>query len=160
VWLPVRLLAEMSDHAGEHLPNETGGMLLGWRLEEQIVIVALVQAGPRAKHARDRFHPDGAWQQRNLADIYHESGRTITYLGDWHSHPRGPRRPSGADRETAAKVAAEPDARVPEPLTVIVARRRRRFTAHPYLYSGGELRRLRLCVHGQKFAGHRPRRND
>jgi integrative and conjugative element protein (TIGR02256 family) len=147
LWLAAPLLAEMTGQAERRSPDETGGMLLGWRAGADVVVAALVGAGPGAVHERGHFHPDGAWQQQRLQQAYLESGRTVTYLGDWHSHPRGRGRPSATDRKTAALIAAEPAARAPEALTLILARRWRRWRLHPYSFAQGDLRRIRLRAH-------------
>lgn len=65
----------------------------GWPATPEVGAIA---AGPRARRARESFEADGAWQEEQLAAAYERSRRTVTYLGDWHSHPRGPARPSGA----------------------------------------------------------------
>jgi integrative and conjugative element protein (TIGR02256 family) len=91
--------------------------------------------------------PDGRWQQSLLETAYAESGRTLAYLGDWHSHPRGPRRPSGPDRDTAAAVAASVPARAPQPLTLIIARRVGRWSAHSYRFADYALVRAALRVY-------------
>ena len=117
LWLPDEMLIDLQQQAAEHSPEETGGMLLGWRNGTDILITTLVGPGPRAKQSRDQFTPDGAWQQHQLEAIYRESARTVTYLGDWHSHPHSSGRPSKRDRETAIAVAGTPDARAPQPLS-------------------------------------------
>jgi proteasome lid subunit RPN8/RPN11 len=74
----------------------------------------------------------------------------VTYLGDWHSHPHGPARPSGQDRETAAAIAACEQARTPYPITLILGRNRRRarLIARVYIHTNNKLRRATLQVHG------------
>jgi len=144
VWLPRDLLRELCTQAERERPSETGGMLLGWRVGDEIAIVSAIAAGPGAKHTRESFEADGPWQQEQLAAAYEESGRTVTYLGDWHSHPRGPARPSARDRQTAALVAGCADARAPEPLTVILHRRSRRWRTRCFIYAGGRMRRARV----------------
>lgn len=101
---------------------------------------------------RTSFAPDGQWQQRQFAAVYEQSGRTVTYLGDWHSHPQGFPRPSGQDRKTAADIAASEQARTPYPITLILGRGRRRAQpiARVYIHLEGKLRRAALRVHGER----------
>lgn len=107
-------------------PNETGGLLLGhWVPGQRTVEVhAVVGPGPRAEHHRTSFLPDWAWQQREVARLYAASGRTLAYLGDWHTHPDGPLRPSWMDRMAAMSIARAPEARAPTPILLILALRR------------------------------------
>jgi integrative and conjugative element protein (TIGR02256 family) len=153
VWIHTGLLAELHDLVREHAPLETGGMLLGWHNHGKVAIDATINGGPAALRSRTSFIPDGPWQQQQLAAVYEQSGRTVTYLGDWHSHPRGPARPSGQDRKTAAAIAASEQARAPYPITLIVGRNRRRakFIARAYIHTAnGKLRRATLQVHEER----------
>lgn len=52
--------------------------------------------------------------------MYARSGRRITYLGDWHSHPVGAPRPSRRDLRVARLIAGAPEARASEPLLCIL----------------------------------------
>lgn len=113
----------MEAEASDYAPDETGGMLVGyWSDTGDAVITATIQGGPSALRRPSRFVPDGLWQQERLDEIYLQSGRVHTYLGDWHSHPLGSLRPSGRDRDTAKKVAKSTEARAPQPLTLIAAK--------------------------------------
>jgi integrative and conjugative element protein (TIGR02256 family) len=150
VWLSSTLLTQITKQGAQHAPLETGGMLLGWRRDRAIVVRAQVEAGPAAHRALQSFTPDGDWQQRRLEEAYEQSDRTVTYLGDWHSHPRGSGRPSPKDRHTAAAIAAEPLARASMPVTLILGRRRPRrqaWRARAFLLRNGSLRRIRLVVY-------------
>lgn len=125
VLLPARLRAEIEAEAREWAPRETGGMLVGYRTARDglmtVVITGTIDAGPGARRARWRFVPDGRWQQRELEKFYKRSGRITTYLGDWHSHPRGVPTPSAVDRRTYARVAAEADTGTDLPVVLIAA---------------------------------------
>jgi integrative and conjugative element protein (TIGR02256 family) len=147
VWIPDVLLATLADEAERSRPLETGGMLVGWRVGTEVVVTGVIAAGPRAQQARDSFEADGAWQQQQLEETYRKSGRTVTFLGDWHSHPQGRPRPSLRDRETAALVARSEGTRAPQPLTLILARRAGAWRLRCFVVAGGSLRRTRIRVH-------------
>jgi integrative and conjugative element protein (TIGR02256 family) len=142
-----RVLAAVRTAARERAPHETGGMLVGWTVATgDVVACASIGPGPRAVFKPDRFEPDGRWQQKELTKIYAASGRTVTYVGDWHSHPRGSGRPSPTDVETAELVAATPESRAPAPVTLVLACRRRRWRAHAYRFTDGVLERMTIEV--------------
>jgi integrative and conjugative element protein (TIGR02256 family) len=148
VWLPrplIRRMLEATTRAGE---RETGGMLVGYEGADrpEIVVTDLIDAGPRARRDEYEFHPDGRWQRRELARVYQESGRVVTFLGDWHSHPHGLPVPSETDLETAARTAANERARAPRPLTLILGRDEDEWLLVAFLYSAGELVPARLRV--------------
>jgi integrative and conjugative element protein (TIGR02256 family) len=123
LWLNEAALAEMIAEADRACPDETGGMLLGWENDErqEIVVTTIVGPGPNAVHSPAAFQPDAEWQQQHLDAHYERSAGRITYLGDWHVHPRGGFGMSRRDRRTMAKTARHTDARCPHPLMGLVA---------------------------------------
>ncbi len=133
-------------------------MLLGYRAEQQagqgdqIVITDLVGAGPAAVHRPDGFVPDGTWQQERLDEAYVASGRVMTYLGDWHSHPDSSPAPSEKDRKTAKKISRNRGARTREPLTLIIGQDAERWRLMGYRYVEGSFRALVLKPFGSTLA--------
>jgi integrative and conjugative element protein (TIGR02256 family) len=125
-------------------------MLLGYRgsaaAVADVVVTHDIEAGPKAERERSRFHPDARWQQSKLEQIYERSDRTATYLGDWHSHPRGGPRPSRLDRRTYGRVAADQDARAPYPIILIITLSRRRTKVAAYALLAGEPLELQLVL--------------
>jgi integrative and conjugative element protein (TIGR02256 family) len=110
--------------SNDHAPNETGGVLLGFHLADGhgSCVTHLVGAGPNATRSRSRFKPDGKWQESEVARLYEASDRSLSYLGDWHSHPSGG-KPSSIDRSTAQNIASTRGARCPMPVILIVTGR-------------------------------------
>src|SRR5207248_1353647 len=72
--------------------------------------------------SRVSFEPDTAWQATELARIYAERDRRVSYLGDWHTHPTAQPIPSFRDLETLGVIAAYSPARCPEPLMAILGK--------------------------------------
>lgn len=120
VWMAVSALAVVKKEAAQYPGSETGGMLLGYWQEDDVVVTCASGPGPVAQRGRTWFHPDQEWQTDYLARIYTATCRTITYLGDWHTHPGGSAKPSRTDRKTMRAVRREPAARQPRPLMAIV----------------------------------------
>jgi integrative and conjugative element protein (TIGR02256 family) len=122
VWLTRNVVADLIAEAERALPNETGGVLLGYRAENDTrVVMAIVGPGPRAHHARDHFEPDQSYQEMAIARVYAESAHMWTYLGDWHTHPGSDARPSRRDLRTLRHIANAKEARVPQPIMLIAA---------------------------------------
>lgn len=123
VLVPPSVMREMEADAERRAPEETGGVLLGYtdRTDAmQIQVTDQIGPGPNAIHRRNFFYPDGKWQAQEIATAYASSGCVSTYLGDWHSHPGGSRRPSGLDRSTARRIALCGQARAPHPVMLIL----------------------------------------
>lgn len=102
VLFPKSLLVRLQQARALHLPNETGGFLLGRRYGVSIDITdATFQAdGDKATPASfERSSPAhegkaiAAWEQDNML---------TGLVGDWHSHPSGIAAPSIIDRSAWA----------------------------------------------------------
>ena len=122
IWINRPVLNEMFTEADRSFPSETGGILLGYDSANtsEVVITCLVGPGPNAIHEWTSFVPDSVWQQAQIDDHYHKSGRTETYLGDWHTHPSGGPHFSSKDRRTLKRIAKTPEARAPSPIMAIL----------------------------------------
>lgn len=121
-WWAQDALDRALNEADRAYPLETGGVLLGWRTSATRVVVAdLIGPGPGAQHHKVWFRPDADWQQDQIAARYAQSGRTVTYLGDWHTHPDGTPALSRKDLRTLRRIARHADARVPQPVMAVLA---------------------------------------
>lgn len=131
-----------------HYPMETGGLLVGyWPNEHEVIVTGIIGPGPKAKHSTNSFFPDNRWQRRELARVYARSGRRVTYLGDWHSHPNGNPSPSRQDAATAKTIASYPAARCPRPLIFIIGcDRKKRLDIRSYLWSSDQLNACNLVI--------------
>lgn len=125
-WIERRALTELLSECSRWAFRETGGALLGWREAGEYVVARILGPGPRAKHGFTYFEPDSVWQVARGRETYRASGRTVAYLGDWHTHPRGAPNPSRRDQQTARQIAKDPSFRSPRPLYAIVGRPLRR----------------------------------
>ena len=143
-WVADQALREIRLEARSAAPLETGGMLLGYASPTNgglFVIERMIGPGPNAHHARTRFEPDAPWQEEELAEVYKNSGRRTTYLGDWHSHPGAHAIPSDLDRRTARAISRHRQARARRPLMLIIGGTEARPDIRMYQYAR---RRLRL----------------
>lgn len=122
LWLGGDETAELVAEADRCAPLETGGVLLGWRRGQHVVARHWLGPGPEARHGRTWLHPDSDWQAERIAELYEASGRRLAYLGDWHTHPGGVPSPSRRDQKTLRRIAAEPEARCPHPVMVILGK--------------------------------------
>lgn len=100
IWVSSDVLETLSGSAAEKTPLETGGCLAGYYSEAgaELVISHALGPGPNAEHSAFRFVPDRKYDDRELAKLWTSSGRAVRYVGDWHSHPRGPSELSSVDR--------------------------------------------------------------
>ncbi len=115
----------MIAEARHWVPFETGGVLMGYwsTTDSEVVITHTIGAGPAAKHRRSSFEPDSTHQQKQIDQIYAESGRLYTYLGDWHSHPIPCEQLSRRDKRTLLLIGTDRRARASIPIMGIVTKR-------------------------------------
>ncbi len=142
IWLSEDVVDEMVTEATSAGPKETGGMLLGWENDHrnEVVILRMIGPGPAAVHSPTSFHPDGAWQQDELAATYRQSEGVVTYVGDWHVHPCGGFGMSRRDRRTMAKTALHPDARCRRPLMALLAWEKDRYRLGVWMWEPAWIR--------------------
>lgn len=122
VWVTTDVLEWVEDEAGRAFPNETGGVLMGWHRPErdEFVVVHAVGPGSGSVHESHRFEPDNRHHVEAVGDVYQRSGRKVTYLGDWHTHPLGTTSLSWTDRRTLGGIASHEPSRCPEPLMFVL----------------------------------------
>lgn len=121
IWIAESCLATMSQLAGEKFPLETGGMLIGYIASTgEPVVTSIIGPGPNAKHRRFKFTPDGPYQQSMLEAHFRETDGHETYIGDWHTHPRGAPTLSYLDKCTLARIAKEPRSQTSQPVMMIL----------------------------------------
>ena len=101
-----------------HFPNETGGLLIGKVESDCVMIRAATGPGPDAHHTSTRFKRDGDYSQEILDSIVKQSGGTIDYIGEWHSHPYKS-QPSNTDINSMKWIASHEDYAITEPTMLL-----------------------------------------
>ncbi|MVT10052.1 Mov34/MPN/PAD-1 family protein [Chitinophaga tropicalis] len=86
-------------------PNETGGVLIGCAnfKTKTIHVTGLVDAPPDSKADRCCFFRGKEGLAQTVQHITEATGGQIGYIGEWHSHPKGPDAMSGTDTETVTR---------------------------------------------------------
>jgi len=123
VWIANAAINDLVIEATEKSPSETGGVLLGYQVDNgtTTVVTAIVGPGPRAQHSKTAYVPDHEYQEKQIARIYAASGRCTTYVGDWHSHPAGSLYLSRIDIRTLRTIARHKNARLRSPIMIVAA---------------------------------------
>jgi hypothetical protein len=87
------------------LPRETGGILVGWRIDGGIRIAAMLEV-PTRRSSRSRYVRSE--RRANAVLRAHASGlpdgSPVGYVGDWHTHP-APQPASPIDLMSIAEFA-------------------------------------------------------
>lgn len=97
------------DTGQQALPREIGGILLGFRIPEAVVVTrVLVVPDPRSSHSTYLRHRGRA--QTLMEAAFADAPRVVGYVGEWHTHPNDV-PPSRTDRralEATARLATGP----------------------------------------------------
>jgi integrative and conjugative element protein (TIGR02256 family) len=122
VWLASGLLWDLADEAEWRLPDEAGGVLIGYRNAGAIVATGSVDTGPKAERWPNGLRPDREFQNAELDRIFMESDGATTFVGEWHSHPLARAVPSKRDRKTLRNTLTDPASATDVALMVILER--------------------------------------
>jgi integrative and conjugative element protein (TIGR02256 family) len=115
------LVEGLLDEATQKFPKETGGILMGYRFNlVEFFITDMIGPGPKARHTRWAFEPDYEFQRERVASLYEASGRSHSYLGDWHTHPGGTSHLSALDLAALRNISASEEARCCSPLMLLI----------------------------------------
>ena len=81
----------------------------------------MVGPGPRADHRRTSFRPDADWQWSEMRRLHRALNGDLSFLGDWHTHPRASRGDlSRTDIEALAEILLEPKTRAEHVVSAIL----------------------------------------
>lgn len=119
--IPAAVRATLAGHAASIKGRETGGILLGYRLDDTTLMISRASPpGPRALHSRFSFLRDTRFLQRYLDGIHNRSEGREDYIGEWHVHPALDAPPSRTDRRSLWRIARRKNYATDNPILIIV----------------------------------------
>lgn len=102
IWWDASIEDSMSRLRNDELPNETGGILLGF-VDQKIktISVVLARSAPEGSTSTHQGFVRGtAGVKEDIDECRIRTGGIVSYIGEWHSHPRGCKSdPSTHDRK-------------------------------------------------------------
>lgn len=101
-------------------PQEVAGWLLGYWTGngDHLFVTHATPPGPAGTAAGVQVGGEG--HRSRFDEAWAASGGHVTFLGDWHTHPRGAPVPSHRDRQALEQLASRPAYGTPQPLITIV----------------------------------------
>jgi|GEM_PF-4285826 len=125
-------------HQNAQGENETGGVLIGRRLEHtnrvEFLITVATGPGESAYHNPVEFNPDVAYINQQL-DLYRAVYPNMDYIGTWHKHPLNYQMFSPGDVQTAHAIFDDSSYKVDEIINPIVWINKNQFTIRYYYMS-------------------------
>jgi integrative and conjugative element protein (TIGR02256 family) len=117
---------------------ETGGIMVGRREGDDLVVPFVIGPGPRAARTWSRFEPDVDYQQKRLERYFELFG--INYVGSFHRHPGKFSEPSLIDHRTAVGILTDAGWVVAEAAFPIILVENRAVVIYPYYICRRKLR--------------------
>lgn len=97
VFIKKQDVEEMISHAREQLPNEACGLIAGSEQGEERIIEKVYYL-TNTDASNEHFSLDPKEQLQEVKDM---RARGLKPIGNWHSHPESPSRPSQEDKRLA-----------------------------------------------------------
>lgn len=92
-----RVFAKLAQFRQFSKRNETGGILLGKVLLEEVIVDAISLPNEQDSAGRTYFRRNVKVAQSVVNKVWEESQGERIYLGEWHTHPENCPSPSGDD---------------------------------------------------------------
>jgi integrative and conjugative element protein (TIGR02256 family) len=139
IWIKQKLIDEILADIEDYSPLETGGAFFGYHSKSSdVVITHLIPAGPNAKHKRYSFEPDQEFQLKLMEELYYEKNASVSYLGDWHSHPTNVSNLSRRDERTLLNIALSASAQCQHPIMMIFGSCPEKWTINTVKFTEGK----------------------
>lgn len=100
VLIPIQIIKSL--RKAYRQPNrhiEKGGILLGMRKVGAIEVTTVTFPTTQDIGTPTRFHRSDKFHQKTAMDEWRNSGDTVDWIGDWHSHPNASPIPSQIDKD-------------------------------------------------------------
>lgn len=94
IRMDYRLYDEMVQYASSHLPEEACGLIAGTETDDGSREIKKIYYLENIDHSSDHFTLDPREQMNAIKDM---RSLDLKPLGNWHSHPESPSRPSLED---------------------------------------------------------------
>jgi integrative and conjugative element protein (TIGR02256 family) len=86
------------------MASEAGGILLGSRRGRHIEVTMATSPKQSDKQGRTAFHRLSDYHQVYAIRAWRRLGKTVDYVGEWHTHPESTPSPSGVDKSEWSKL--------------------------------------------------------
>lgn len=115
VFISDQAIQTIFQESSGKFPSETGGILVGKWIDQEIIIEHATKPGPNAYHSSHSFKRDGDYSQSILNELVLTSNGNDDYIGEWHSHPINS-KPSKVDLNALVWISKNKDYAVDKPL--------------------------------------------
>lgn len=119
------LLAQMVAHGQKFYPKEYGGILVGRYVDNNSLVIIEDMVLPKNYKASAYSFERGNKRLKKALVRHFESTPSLTYVGEWHTHPNGSTTPSETDTNALYQIAQHHNVFIENPILVIISLTRR-----------------------------------
>lgn len=136
VLLPRTLIESLRAHMHSTTSgHEQGGLILGYRKAGAMEVCSVSFPTRWDRGSRTRFHRSERGHRFKALREWLASGRTVDWLGEWHTHPGGFALPSSIDLQTWLQLTRHRK----RPMVFIILSNRDIYVGH---HDGGHVRQM------------------
>lgn len=107
ILVQTKALADAKVLAQEAMPDELGGILVGWWEHDDVAVVQALLPVPDQHAGRAHYERKHSLAQQTLDEHLRAGGDSSSgYIGEWHSHP-APQPPSSIDRGALSDIVKQ-----------------------------------------------------
>jgi integrative and conjugative element protein (TIGR02256 family) len=133
------LIRIIAVHGAKKYPKEFGGLLLGrYMNNNKMVLVEDIILPKKYKSSKYHFERGSEGLRESLLQKYNATPR-LMYVGEWHTHPDGPAKPSLTDMNAMSELACDKNVLITNPLLMIVEIRKTAYEIGFYFFFNNEL---------------------
>lgn len=138
------LLAQLQEHGVKHYPQEYGGLLVGRYSDDfKSVMIEETVLPKEFKSSRFKFERGARGLKKALHGFFHKTP-SLSYVGEWHTHPDGSPVPSITDLDALRKIVQHDEVYIENPVLLIIGVNKEDYQLGFYVLFRNEVYRYQL----------------
>lgn len=119
IIIEAKVLAVVGDEMSKVSKRETGGALVGYFHDGELVVTDASGPGPCAKLEEYGVVIDGKYAAHFCGEACRRSSGRDDYVGDWHCHPGMSLKPSHSDHDAMTTMSESKESPTRHPVSLI-----------------------------------------
>ncbi|MFT3749065.1 MAG: Mov34/MPN/PAD-1 family protein [Agriterribacter sp.] len=114
------LVQRIADYGTKKYPNEFGGLLLGRYVNNNKTVVIEDTLLPKKYKSSRYLFERGSEGLIESLEFHYNAVPSLIYVGEWHTHPDNPARPSLTDLKAMTELADDKNVLITNPVLMII----------------------------------------
>ena len=117
--IDIELVQRIADYGTKKYPNEFGGLLLGRYVNNNKTVVIEDTLLPKKYKSSRYFFERGSEGLKESLELHYSAVPSLVYVGEWHTHPDNPAKPSLVDLNSMKELADDKNVLITNPVLMI-----------------------------------------